>query len=332
MSGEDRLVTWLRARLARMGEDHLGDDAAFLRPAGDDWAISVDQQIEGTHYPTGLDPRAAGRRLVAVCLSDLAACGAQPVYVTLTVALPPGFPARLLLEGVLDGCSRHGVTLAGGDTASTHGPAVSTLTVFGRRPGGGHWLRRSAARPDDLLWIGGTVGESALGRALLAEGTTVSGRRVDLPAGLAGSDRLERLGKRAVRRHLLPTPQFELGRALGRRRRVAALDVSDGLALDLHRLCAASGVGAQLEAGELPEPEGLSAWAERLGQDHEDWMLAGGEDYVLLFTLPPSSRRPGPDCRRIGVITRSEEVRLLTSAGLQELEPTGWDHLTEPGG
>jgi thiamine-monophosphate kinase len=315
-----------------MGRDHLGDDAAFLPSSSDDWAISVDQQIEGAHYPSELDPRAAGRRLVAVCLSDLAACGAQPVYATLTVALPAHFPARRLLEGVLDGCDRHGVTLAGGDTASTRGPAVSTLTVFGRRPGGGHWLRRSAARPGDTLWLGGTVGESALGRALLAAGATASGRRVHLPAGLAGSGRLERLGKRAVRRHLLPTPQFELGRALGRRRRVAALDVSDGLALDLHRLCAASGVGAQVEAADLPEPEGLSAWAERLGQDHQNWMLGGGEDYVLLFTLPPSSRRPTPDCRRIGAITTSEEVKLLTSTGARALEPIGWDHLAEPGG
>lgn len=324
---EDRLIDWLRRRLRRQGEDLLGDDAALLERR-ERWAVSVDQQIEGVHFPLGLDPRAVGRRLVAVCLSDLAASGAQPAYCFLTVALPPAYPAKRLLGGILAACARHGMVLAGGDTAAGSGRLACTLTVLGRQHPRGKWLRRRDARPGDGLWLGGTVGESALGRLLLEAGASLAGRSIALPDRFRLPERWQRFGRRAVRRHLEPEPQLELGRELSRRPRVAAVDVSDGLAIDLDRLCRASGVGAELERAAIPVPPELERWSGELGTRAEDLCLAGGEDYVLLFTLPAGARRPRhASCRRIGSISSRPGVRLRAATGTVTLAPRGWDHL-----
>lgn len=329
MSSEERLVTWLRGRLARLQKrDWLGDDAALIKSTADVWAVSVDQQVEGVHFPVGLDARTVGRRLVAVCLSDLAASGAEPLYCTLTVALPAGYPARRLLIGVLEGCGRHGVELIGGDTSSTMSRLACTLTVFGHRPPKGNWLRRSAGKVGDELWIGGTLGESALGRRLLQAGVSLAGRSIVFPAALRGSQRRMREARRAVRRHLLPTPQLDLGTRLGRRQRVAALDVSDGLSIDLHRLCRESGVGAEIQLKALPTPPGLEHWCSRLGVSSDHLVLEGGEDYVLLFTLPSASKRAPQGCHRIGSLTTQTDVQLITESGSRPLSAKGWDHLS----
>ena len=327
VSGEDRLIAWLRGRLAGQSRDWLGDDAALLPASDGDWAVSVDQQIEGVHYPAGLDPRRVGRRLVAVCLSDLAATGALPRYCTLTTAVPEHAAARRLLEGVVAACQRHGLELIGGDTASSSGPLHATLTVFGTRPARGAWLRRGAGRAGDELWLGGTVGDSALGRLLLEAGARLDGRRVEIPARLADSARREREARRAVRRHLEPEPQLELGRRLGRLRRAAALDVSDGVALDLHRLCAESGVGAEIELDLLPTAPGHEHWSARLGADAIRLALGGGEDYVLLFALPKRSRWRHPGCHRIGRLTERRGVRAVVDGSSTRLAAEGWDHL-----
>jgi thiamine-monophosphate kinase len=324
--GEDRLLHWLRRRLRRTGRELLGDDAALL-PQSERWAVSVDQQIEGVHFPAGLDPRWVGRRLAAVCLSDLAASGAEPAYGFLTVALPDGFDGRRLLEAVVDAAERHGLTIAGGDLASTAGPVATTLTVLGRRFPRGRWLRRAAARPGDAIWVGGTLGESALGRQLVAAGARPHRRSIQLPPGTAKTSSMLRSGRRAVRRHLAPEPQIELGRHLGRRRRVAAIDVSDGLALDLSRLCRESGVGARVERDALPVPASLPPWAAALGLDPWELALSGGEDYVLLFTLPPGAAAPPSYCTRIGAIVDDSALELVHGGGTRALTPLGWDHL-----
>ncbi len=327
-AGEDQLIGWLRRRLQRLGSDLLGDDAALLEERAD-WAISVDQQIEGVHFPPGLDPGVAGRRLVSVCLSDLAASGAEPAYGFLTVALPRRYDAKRLLTGVLTACRRYGVTLAGGDTASAPRGVSLTMTVLGRRRPRCRWLRRSHGRPGDGLWLGGPVGESALGRHLLAAGASFDGRSVTLPRRHRAPERWLRYGRRAVRRHLDPRPQLELGGTLARRRRVAAVDISDGLAIDLHRLCRESGVGADLEREAIPVSGGLEYWASALEIDPDQLMLAGGEDYVLLFTLPPRGRPADAASRRIGTLTERPGVRLGAGDEAVLLPPRGWDHLAK---
>lgn len=339
-TGEDHLLSWLRRRARGAGGELQGDDAALL-PAGGPWAVTVDTQIEGVHFPSGLDPRLVARRLLAVNLSDLAAVGAEPRYALLALAAPKGFDHRSLLSAVVAACRRFQVELVGGDLAR-HPSLTAVMTLVGRRPPGGRWVERSGARPGDRLWLGGTVGESAAGRWLLARGARTrgphaasrrggQGPRIELPPAFSSPRRLAGAGRRAVRRHLVPHPQLELGRWLGRRRRAAAIDLSDGLSLDLHRLCRASGVGARIEAAALPAPPGFEALARALELEPLELMTAGGEDYVLLFALPSDEAPPEElGATPIGVVTRRRQVLLAGPEGSRPLTLVGWDHLTAP--
>ncbi len=326
LGGEDRLIRRLRRHLEARGNRFLGDDAALL-PASGDLAVSVDQQIAGVHFPDELDPALLARRALAVALSDLAAMGAEPLHVLLALAFPTAFDAPRLLDALLAACRRYGVELVGGDLARSSRLAA-TLTVVGRRYRGGRWLRRRLARPGDRLWSGGPLGQSALGRLLIGRGASIKGRCVELPARPALPRSLEAAARRAVRRHLQPTPQLQLGHWLALRRRAAVIDVSDGLALDLHRLCRESGVGARLDARALAASRQERQLAALLKVDFEQLALSGGEDYVLLFALPPSVRPPRPmACRRIGRITDGKEIILADARRERSLPPAGWDHL-----
>ena len=173
------------------------------------------------------------------------------------------------------------------------------------------------------------MGESAAGCLLMAQGATLEGRRVVLPAAFEGRPSLARAARRAVRRHLEPEPQLDLGAWLAEAPEGGVIDLSDGLAKDLHRLCDASGVGAVLETRRLPLAPGARPLAQALGTDSLGLALGGGEDYVLLFTLPDGMEPPDAlGCRRVGRITRGRSVQLLDDSGsLGPLEAQGWDHL-----
>ncbi|HMB53956.1 MAG TPA: thiamine-phosphate kinase, partial [Thermoanaerobaculia bacterium] len=313
-------------------------------PAGTRQVVTVDSQVAGVHYPADLDPALVGWRLVMVNLSDLAATGADPAHAFLALSAPAGYEHRRFFDGLLAACEVYGVTLAGGDLARTE-PAVATLTLTGWLPEGRGALRRGTAEPGHTLWVGGTLGESAAGRLLLAAGATArfeesatepldkGGERaaapvaVEVPADFSGS--LEAAARRAVRRHLAPVPQLALGRALAAAGAAsAAMDLSDGLAVDLARLCRASRVGAEVEADLLPLVEGFDTLAARYGADPIRLATEGGEDYVLLFTLPPDGEPPaGFDCTRIGRIVDGEETVLLADGERRSLGEDGWDHL-----
>ena len=335
MNREDRLIAWLRRRTARgPGGDLLGDDAALL-PAGGPWAATVDSQIAGVHYPAGLDPARVARRLLAVNLSDLAAVGAEPAYALLALAAPVGFDHRRFFRALLAACARFGVTLAGGDLARTAAPTVATLTLVGTQPAGGAWLTRSAARPGHALWVAGTLGESAAGRWLLAPhgGVRFVAGRVELPPSLAAGA-LRGAALRAVRRHLLPAPRLDLGRALTRLAVArpgavgGVIDLSDGLATDLRRLGEASGTGAEVEIARLPRAPGFARLAAAIDHDPVALALGGGEDYTLLFSLaaevPPPS---GFSCRRIGTVIAGRRFWMIDRDGRRPLPDLGWDHL-----
>lgn len=312
---EDLLLAALRRSLAKRGWERLGDDAAVLPGGAASWAVTVDQQIEGVHFLSGTPVRLWARRLVAVCLSDVAAMGGRPAYAFLAVQVTERLDTRALLEAAASACAEHEVELAGGDIASDR-RAGAALTILARPVPGGRWLTRSAARAGDALWLGGPIGWSRLGRDLEEPGTLDA-----LPRSLRD------LGREARRIHREPPPQLALGQALARRRRCAAIDLSDGLALDLHRLCRESGVGATLDGAALPRPPEELATA--LGHDALDCALHGGEDYVLLFTLPEGRTPPeGHDALRIGSITPGRELRLVEPGGrATALDPSGWDHL-----
>lgn len=324
-SQEDRLLGWLREQLRKGGSDHIGDDAATL--PGAETAITVDQQIEGVHFPTGLDARVVARRLLAVNLSDLAAMGAEPRYAFLAVSSPPDRDIKGFLQALLKASKGANVELAGGDLA--RGSVLSaTLTLVGTKAPRGNWVRRGSGRPGDRLWLGGPVGQSALGRHLLAAGADFQQSRVQLPPDLASDPGLARAARQAVRRHLLPSPQIELGFWLARRARAAAIDISDGLSLDLHRLCRESGLGARVQAEELPLTKRFQDLCDWLNLRPLDLALAGGEDYCLLFALPASVRPPKSfRCARIGELTRDRSLNIVEDGQEKSLEERGWDHL-----
>ena len=239
--------------------------------------------------------------------------------------------ARRFLAALVRAGRRYEVELIGGDTArpTTTGRLDASLTVVGEIPADGAALTRDAARPDDRLWIGGPVGESALGLELVRLGARIAGRRANLPEGLP--DGLSRVASRVLRRHLEPRPQIDLGLLLGRRSPAgAAIDVSDGLATDAARLCRRSGVGCELEEGALALRADARRLAGHLGRDPLKLVLGGGEDYVLLFTLPPDAGLRHPGCRPIGRITARPGLKLRRVDGtLEPLPAGGWDHLSD---
>lgn len=329
LRGEDELLRRLRARLGP--SSLIGDDAAVLSGISGSVAVTMDSQIAGVHFVPDLDPAHVARRLLAVNLSDMAAMGAEPAYAFLALSAPPGFDHERFLRPFAEACARAGVTLAGGDLARCD-QLVATLTLIGTRPAKGRWLHRSGAKPGHDLWLGGTVGESAAGRHLIALGARPAGSgertRIDLRASLSGPPRLLHAARSAVRRHLSPSPQLELGRWLGRQKEGAAMDVSDGVARDLHRLCRESGTGAEIDADALPLSDRFSDVCKALSDDPFDLALGGGEDYVLLFTLPAETRVPDSfGCRRIGTITREETVFWKRGGKRRRLPDRGWDHL-----
>lgn len=272
--GEFGLIARIRARVAQHQDVVLGigDDCAATRiPAGALLLTTTDLLIEEVHFRRGwCDLKTLGRKSVNVNVSDIAAMGGAPFALYLGLGIPAGMSVEdldALAEGVLDACRDFGVTLAGGDTCRSPGPLFISVTVEGWVPEG-QLRSRAGARPGDLVWVSGTLGDSALAlRDLLA------GR---VPAA------------HAARRHHDPCARVGLGRSLAAQGLATAMiDVSDGLLADLSHILDSSGVGALIERDALPlSPTFLDALA--VDQALIETALSGGEDYELLFTSPPA--------------------------------------------
>lgn len=330
--GEEALITWLRERQRALGEVSLiGDDAAVL-PTSEAWAVTMDTQLEGVHFHADMDPADVAHRLLAVNVSDLAAMGALPSFAFLALAAPRAFRTRRFLSAVTEGCRDYGMRLAGGDL--TRGERVSAvLTLLGSKPSGQRWLRRGGARAGEILWVGGTLGEAAVGLQLLEAGARcIEGelqRPVPEPLPEPLPEALATAAKDAIERQRRPRPQLELGQWLGQQVDGGAMDISDGLAKDLHRMCLESDVGAVVQGDALPQAPLHDDLCRHLGVDPRRLMLTGGEDYVLLFSLPKGLEPPpSMACRAIGEIRRSPGVFLRQGGREIRLEAAGWDHLT----
>jgi thiamine-monophosphate kinase len=245
----------------------VGDDCALLQPApGQQLAVSCDMLVEGRHFLSTMAPAALGHKALAVNLSDLAACGAQPLACTLALALPRPDEAFVagLAQGLLALADAQGIALVGGDTNA--GPLNICITVMGQVPAG-QALLRSGARVGDQLWVSGTLGDARLALEVFR-----------------GTHMLPGEAFAAVRRAMeWPQPRVALGLAL-RGLASAAIDLSDGLVGDLGHVLARSGVGARVDADALPRSAVLAAQPPAL---QRLCTLAGGDDYELLFTAPP---------------------------------------------
>jgi len=323
--GEHGLIALIRDRLPAAPNwvvVGLGDDAAVVEPARNTFdVLTTDALVEGVHFDRTFTPPAAiGHRALAVNLSDLAAMGATPRAALLSLILPSALAVAdlsALVDGLLGVARAHGVVLVGGNITRSPGPLIVDVTAVGSvRPR--RLLTRGGARPGDEVWVSGQVGAAAAGLGSLASGQPRDPRMAACEAAF-----------------LTPEPRVRLGRLLGgNRAATACVDLSDGLADGLHQLAQASHAGVEIEATAVPVPDAARTWFAARGQDAWLPALTGGDDYELLFTVAPRTRRRLETVRRqagavpltrIGTVVAAPGVTLL-EGGARRLLPSGYVH------
>ncbi|AJE04445.1 thiamine-phosphate kinase [Geobacter pickeringii] len=293
----------------------IGDDAAATEPTPGRLILTTsDMLVEGVHFDLSFtDPYRLGRKSLAVNLSDIAAMGGEPRDFLLSLAIPPGLSVEFLdrfAEGMLSLADEHAVALVGGDTCRSPAGLVISVTLHGEQQPDSI-VRRHGARPDDRLFITGTVGDSAMGLELLRRG--------------------EREGW-AVERHLDPSPRVAAGRALAAAGLATAMiDVSDGVVADLGHILEQSGCGARVEAALLPRSPFFREEAGRVASSPDLLALTGGEDYELLFSVRAERehevaavlRGTGTTATAIGSITAGSGVTVVAADGAELALPRG---------
>jgi thiamine-monophosphate kinase len=290
----------------------IGDDAAVLAiPPDKRLVVTVDTIVAGIHFPEDTPASDIGHRALAVNLSDLAAMGAQPAWITLSLSLPTAEPRWIedFAAGLFALATTHQVELIGGDTV--RGPLSITVQAMGLVETD-RWLTRSGAKPGDGIYVSGVPGEAAAGLHVIQH------KFADTAASRALRDRFA-----------YPTPRVSLGRQL-RMIASAAMDVSDGLLTDLDKLCEASACGAHVQLDLLPESTSMRALFD--AAQCEKFSLAGGDDYELLFTIPPEKEKElhasvsEAAVTRIGSVVDDREVLCYRNAEPVNVTLRGYDH------
>ena len=307
-----------RVRSSRLDvETGIGDDCALLNiPEKQTLAISTDTLVCGIHFLPDIDTADLACKALAVNVSDLAAMGADPAWLTLALTLPEVNEPWLAAfsDSLFEQLNYYDMQLIGGDT--TRGPLSMTLGIHGFVPLG-RALKRSGARPGDWIYVTGTPGDSAAGLAILQDRLQVND---------------EADAAYLVKRHLRPTPRVLHGQAL-RDRASSAIDLSDGLISDLGHILKASGCGARLDLDAFPFSAPLLRHAEP--EQALRWALGGGEDYELCFTVPELNRGAldvalkhlGAAFTCIGqVVPESEGVQFLRNGQPVTFDWKGYDH------
>ena len=337
------------ARLSNFGEFHLiqsiprqllaqgchptvgiGDDAAVLSPSpSQQVVISTDLLIEEIHFTrktaTLFD---IGHKAAAVNLSDLAAMGATPTGIFVAIALPPSLTNhdwQDFYRGLTVPCRPLKVQLLGGDTSSSPSALFIAITIVGLiRPK--HILTRQGAKIGDLIYVSGTLGDSAAGLTYLKKHTP-----------LPKSSTLSKPMTYLVQRHLRPSARIALGQLLASQPYASsAMDLSDGLSGDIRHLCGQSRIGALIFSGQIPMSQQLQRYAKRIRTNPLHWALHGGEDYELLFTIPQKLQRKFEKCAEkqripithIGTIQPKRfGIRIVRDDHTQEeLVPRSYEH------
>jgi thiamine-monophosphate kinase len=309
-SAEDRLIArFFRPLATAPGAFGLVDDAAALTPpAGCDLVLTTDGVIAGVHFFPDDPPEMVSRKVLRMNLSDLAAKGARPLGFLLSVALPSGFGESWLgafATGLADDAARYGCPLYGGDTDHTPGPISVSIFAFGAVPQG-KMVHRSTARPGDCIVVTGTIGDAAIGLQL---------RRDQRLARRWGLDAIAAAGLED--RYLLPQPRNALADAV-LQYASAAIDVSDGLAGDLAKLCRASAVAADMDVARVPLSDAARA-AIAAEPALLETVLTGGDDYEIVLTLAPeklaafraAAKTAGVATAEIGRVQAGEGTRFL---------------------
>jgi thiamine-monophosphate kinase len=322
--GEDALIALFSDAGAPPGREVVvpnGDDAGAWRFARRHASVATtDTLVEGVHFDRAFaSPRAVGRKLVAVNLSDLAAMGARPRLALLSLAVPASTPVAVmaeLAEGVRSRAVAAGVTILGGNVSRTAGPMVLTATLIGRaRPR--RLVRRQGAVAGDALFVTGTLGDAA------------GGLRLALAGVVPGPDDPARALLDAL---VDPEPEVRAGRLLAATGRVHAMcDLSDGLGRDVRHLLGPAGLGARIEVERLPLSPALRAVA---GEEAAALAIGGGEDYRLLLAAPSSSarrlaraaERAGTPLTAIGTVTATGSFEQVAADGSASTLPGGFAH------
>lgn len=321
-TSEAHLIRKLRSAGAKSGSKSgialgIGDDAALFAPRrGYETILTCDWFLEGTHFLRDKHPAdSVGWKSLARALSDIAAMGGEPRCFLLSLALPESLAGRWLdrfLSGLRRASYKLQCPLAGGDTTRQQKVLINVTVVGEIRQS--RAVLRSGARPGDIIYVSGRLGEADLGLQLLRGKTRVP---KDDPV---------------LKKHLYPEPRLALAKWLTENRITSAMmDLSDGLSTDVPRLCSASKVGARIEAGEIPAVQ-VPKWNSGRRPDALALALNGGDDYELLFTVPPTKTRRLPvsfqavRLTAIGKITRRRTILLAQSEGrTTPLRVAGWD-------
>lgn len=307
----------------------IGDDAAALCVSpGQSLLATADMLIEGVHFDLATtDFYSLGWKSAAVNLSDIAAMGGAPRFCLAALAIPRRTSVEQITafyRGLHALLQKHKVLLVGGDTCGSKRDFVVSITLLGEAPKN-EILTRSGARPGDIVFATGTLGDSAAGLEL----TRIAKR--DVRRNRATSPPQTKYLRKLIERHIRPVPRVQWGRKLAASGCASAMiDVSDGLSSDLGHLCEASRVGAEIALDRIP----LSLPLQRmrgLSKEAVEYALSGGEDYELLFTVPPHREEMLQTIRieatRIGIITKGRSLRIIDAQGRKRpFSPSGYDH------
>ena len=328
MIGEDDLVRRIRALAAVDREGvvvGIGDDCAVLGPTpGEQLIATTDLLIEDVHFRRRYAaPADVGWKALAVNISDIASKGARSRWALVALACPPattGDEIDAFYEGMLSLARDHGVAVVGGDTSASPGGWFVNVTLLGEAT---RAVLRSTARPGDVVAVTGTLGRSAAGLAVL--------ERDHAPAGIAAETLAEMTAA-----HLRPRPRAAEGRWLGTADGVTAMmDLSDGLAIDLPRLCTESRVGATVQVEAVPIAAGTRRVAAALDRDPLAWATGGGEDYELLVACAADAfprladglaQATGTALTRVGHVERTGGVRFVDDRGRAIEVARGFEH------
>jgi thiamine-monophosphate kinase len=301
----------------------IGDDAAVtaLTP-GMQLLTSTDMLLEDVHFRRAWhDPYRLGRKSLAVNISDIAAMGGIPRWATLSLAVPSGLSLDFLDEfsrGFLTMAQEHGVSLIGGDTCSSRDGLIISVTIMGEQQPE-LIVRRSGARPGDEIWVTGTLGDAALGLALLEGGFGGFDSAQPPGSSLSGVEGL-------LSRLLDPTPCTVVGRSLAEAGLVSAMiDISDGLLGDFEHIAQLSGVGGTIRQDDLPLSASFRTVGASLPAFPHQLALTGGEDYELAFTAPPANqgkirelmKKCGIEATPVGIVTPLAGVRVVAPDGTE---------------
>jgi len=296
----------------------IGDDAAVIKSGKKNYILTKDLVLEKIHFDKEWHPPFfLGRKSINVNLSDIAAMGGRPMYALLGLGLPEKTDAKWVEEfmsGIQSACREFDVVLAGGDVSQARSLTIS-VTVIGE---GKPIIKRSGAKPGDLIYVSGKLGDSSLGLELIKQGTEL------------GENSEKDMFLHAF---LNPFPQVNLGGAVSKNKMASSMiDVSDGLSVDLNHICEESGVGAEIFVEKIPYSKEMS----RFHDDVMQFCLHGGEDYCLLFTVPRNKKDKINSLKReyplteIGKIVSEKNIYLIGEAGKkQKLQVKGFQHFTD---